>query len=242
MMVSIHQPAYLPWLGYFARIAASDVHVVLDHVQFEKNSFINRNRVRAAQGACWLTVPVQTKGRFGRLPISAVRIDNSRDWRKQHWRTLAQSYSRSPHFAEHAAFFERIYARRWERLIDLCTEINAYLLRALHIDTPLRQASSLGASGVKDDLVLALCRACGATTYLSGVWDATICASSGSHRQGSRCVFRTMRIRFIPSAGPRSSRISRSWTCCLNAVPPVGTFCEVRRWRRVERKECGDEQ
>jgi hypothetical protein len=170
MMVSIHQPAYLPWLGYFARIAASDVHVVLDHVQFEKNSFINRNRVRAAQGACWLTVPVQTKGRFGRLPISAVRIDNSRDWRKQHWRTLAQSYSRSPHFAEHAAFFERVYARRWERLIDLCTEINAYLLRALHIDTPLRQASSLGASGVKDDLVLALCRACGATTYLSGVW------------------------------------------------------------------------
>jgi hypothetical protein len=170
MMVSIHQPAYLPWLGYFARIAASDVHVVLDHVQFEKNSFINRNRVRAAQGACWLTVPVQTKGRFGRLPISAVRIDNSRDWRKQHWRTLAQSYSRSPHFAEHAAFFERIYARRWERLIDLCTEINAYLLRALHIDTPLRQASALGASGVKDDLVLALCRACGATAYLSGVW------------------------------------------------------------------------
>ncbi len=77
MLLSINQPAYLPWPGYFDRIARSDLHVVLDHVQFEKNSFINRNRILGANGPCWLTVPVRTKGRFGDLQIHEIEIDNT---------------------------------------------------------------------------------------------------------------------------------------------------------------------
>ena len=96
MIVSINQPAYLPWLGYFHRIAVSGAHVVLDHVQFEKNSFTNRNKVRTAGGWCWLTVPVRTKGRFGDLAIRSLEIDNSTDWRARHWKTLYQSYKRAP--------------------------------------------------------------------------------------------------------------------------------------------------
>ena len=78
MIVSINQPAYLPWLGYFHRIAVSDLHVVLDHVQFEKNSFTNRNKVRTASGTPWLTVPVRSKGRFGDLAINEVDIADGR--------------------------------------------------------------------------------------------------------------------------------------------------------------------
>jgi hypothetical protein len=63
MIVSINQPAYLPWLGYFHRIAVSDAHIVLDTVQFEKNSFTNRNKVRTREGWCWLTVPVHPRNR-----------------------------------------------------------------------------------------------------------------------------------------------------------------------------------
>jgi len=168
MIVSMHQPAYLPWLGYCERIARSDVHVVLDHVQFEKNSFINRNRVRAAGGCCWLTVPVRTQGRFGRLPIRDVEIDNATDWRRRHWQTLAQHYVRAPHFAEHAAFFREIYARRWTHLAPLCAAITDYVLEQLGIATPRVAASTLPVSGRKDELVLNICRHLGATTYLSG--------------------------------------------------------------------------
>ena len=168
MIVSINQPAYLPWLGYFDRIAASDAHVVLDHVQFEKNSFVNRNRIRTATGQAWLTVPVLTAGRFGALPIDELEIDEARDWRRKHWQTISQSYSRAPHFAAHAPFFDELYGRAWLRLLDLCTFSNSYLLRSLGIETELHSSRSLAVEGAKSDLALAICRELGATVYLSG--------------------------------------------------------------------------
>ena len=168
MIVSINQPAYLPWLGYFQRIAQSDIHVVLDHVQFEKNSFVNRNRVGAPSGPAWLTVPVQTAGRFGNLAIEALAIDGHQPWRRKHWATLRQAYGTAPFFAEHEPFFADVYGRDWARLTDLCTAVTGYLLSALGITTPLVRSSERACEGAKDELVLALCRATGATTYLSG--------------------------------------------------------------------------
>ena len=83
MIISINQPAYLPWLGYFDRIAKSDVHVVLDHVQFEKNSMVNRNRVYAPNGEIMLTVPVQTSKQFGNLEIINLEISHQQKWQKK---------------------------------------------------------------------------------------------------------------------------------------------------------------
>lgn len=168
MIASIHQPAYLPWLGYFDRIARSGVHVVLDHVQFEKNSFINRNRIRTSDGWCWLTVPVRTHGRFGELPISAVEIDNTQHWAQKHWRSIAQNYSHTPYFRQHAPFFERAYAKQWTKLVDLCGEFRDYLLSALRVDTPMMLSSVLEPAGAKAELVLNICRTVGADTYFSG--------------------------------------------------------------------------
>ena len=168
MIVSINQPAYLPWLGYFHRIAASDEHVILDQVQFEKNSFVNRNRVRTADGSCWLTVPVRTAGRFRDLPIAEVEIDERSDWATKHWRTLQQSYGKAPYFAKHAPFFAEVYATPWRRLLDLNEAITRYLLDALGVATPRRFASSIPELGRKEELPLSICRALGATTYLSG--------------------------------------------------------------------------
>ena len=168
MLVSINQPAYLPWLGYYHRIAVSDKHIVLDHVQFEKGSFTNRNKVRTDQGACWLTVPVLTQGRFHELPINSVEIDNRVDWRSKHWKTLAANYSKCPYFDEHSLFFEDVYRREWLRLADLCEEMTRYFLKAFEIETPLLQSSQMQPSGVKDELVLDLCRKASADTYLSG--------------------------------------------------------------------------
>jgi hypothetical protein len=168
MIVSIHQPAYLPWLGYFHRMLISDVHVVLDNVQFEKNSFINRNKVRTHDGWCWLTVPTKTAGKFGDLAINRIEIANQTAWASKHWNTLRLNYAKAPFFQEHARFFEMTYRRDWNQLVDLTGEVTDYLLDAFGITTKRYLASQLKITGKKDELVLNLCRELGATVYLSG--------------------------------------------------------------------------
>ena len=168
MILSINQPAYLPWLGYFHRIAVSDCHIVLDHVQFEKNSYVNRNHIRTANGSAWLTVPVKTKGRFGELPINSLEINTEAKWQVKHWRSIQQNYSKAPFFQEHAPFFEAIYKQRWRYVVDLNREITLYLLDAFGIKTPLMYSSQMAPEGAKDELVLNLCKKVGASTYLSG--------------------------------------------------------------------------
>jgi hypothetical protein len=168
MIVSIHQPAYLPWLGYLHRIAMSDEHVVLDNVQFEKNSFTNRNKLKTTQGWCWLTVPVKTAGRFGQLAIRDVEIAPDRPWAQKHWATLQLSYGKAPFFAEHSAFFDDVYKRPWAKLQDLAWTITEYLLDAFEIRTRIGFASQMNVSGKKDELVLNLCRELNADVYLSG--------------------------------------------------------------------------
>lgn len=172
MIVSINQPAYMPWLGYFHRIAVSDLHIVLDHVQFEKNSFTNRNKIRTSEGWCWLTVPLKTGGRFGDLAISQVEISNERRWAAKHWNSIRLNYSKAAYFREHAEFFESVFSRSWERLNPLVAEITTYLLKAFGIKSRILFSSQLGAVGHKSELVLELCRKVGATTYLSGALGA----------------------------------------------------------------------
>ena len=168
MIVSINQPAYLPWLGYFHRIAISDLHIVLDHVQFEKNSFTNRNKVRTKEGWCWLTVPLKTTGKFGSLYINQLEITNDSRWAEKHWATLRFNYAKAPYFVQHAPYFERVYSQRWDHLIDLTREITNYLLGALGIKTPLMFSSETDVEGQKDELILNLCSDAQAKVYISG--------------------------------------------------------------------------
>ncbi len=168
MIVSINQPAYLPWLGYLHRIAISDLHIVLDHVQFEKNSFVNRNRVRTKASWCWLTVPVKTKGLFGQLPITQLEIAGDGRWNRKHYEALRTNYGRARFFAAHQPFLEKCYGSDWSRLVDLNRCQTQYLLDAFSIRTPVVFSSSLDATGKKDELVLELCRTVRASHYLSG--------------------------------------------------------------------------
>lgn len=168
MIVSINQPAYLPWLGYFDRIAKSDVHVVLDSAQFEKNSVTNRNKLRTKEGWCWVTVPLRTSGRFGNLKISDAEIAEDGAWRRRHLNTISFNYGKAPYIAEHLPFAEDVYTRSWTHVWDLIRETTGYLTQVLSIDTPLLLASELGIEERKSELILAICRRLEATTYLSG--------------------------------------------------------------------------
>jgi len=171
MIVSIMQPAYLPWLGYFDRIMKSDLHLVLDDVQIthgDRNSFTNRNKIRQKDGWSWLTVPILTTGRQGQLDIDAVEVSQTQPWQVKHPQSLHGAYARTPHFAEFFPAMQAIYATPVTRLVDIIDPLTDFQLTAFGIETPIVRTSTLKVGGTKADLVLNLCREVGATRYLSG--------------------------------------------------------------------------
>jgi len=187
MKLCILQPAYLPWLGFLERVARCDECVLLDHVQIDRNSktkFASRNRVRTQQGWTWLSVPLKTKGRSDELELERIEIEEDGRWRAKHRACIEQSYARAPYLKEHRPLLERLYAQPWERLVPLANASLEYLLEAYDIRTPLVSSASLGCREQKSALILELCRARGATHYLSGPFgrdylDAAAFASAG---------------------------------------------------------------
>lgn len=167
-VVAIHQPAYLPWLGYLDRIRRADLFIYLDSVQFQKNSFQNRNKIRTAQGWTWLTVPLLTKGHL-QSTLAETEINNAAPWQRKHLDTIAQSYARAPHRDKTLAWLKPFYATPAGRLSDLCWDMLQAHVAQLGIDTKLIRARDLAPSEArKHDLILDLCRRHGATTYVSG--------------------------------------------------------------------------
>jgi WbqC-like protein family len=164
--VAIHQPQYLPWLGYVAKWAAADLLIVLDTVQYEKNGWQNRNRIKTAGGARWLTVPVRV--RLG-TRIADVALDCEQPWASRHLRALEHAYADAPYWRVHRDALMTLYEPAWDRLSPVAVASATWLGRALGVGTPVRLASSLA---VDDDdptgRLIALCRAVGADTYLAG--------------------------------------------------------------------------
>jgi hypothetical protein len=166
MIVSIHQPQFMPWLGYFDKIIKSDIFVFLDTVQFKKNEFQNRNKIKTAQGWMWLTVPVLYK-----YPehIDEVQINNRVDWRKKHMRALEINYQKAPYCRELFPTMEGCYAGNAESLSKLNREIVLILLKILGVNKETKVASELTDFPEEPSERLAtICEVLGADTYLSG--------------------------------------------------------------------------
>lgn len=170
MILSGHQPEYLPYIGFFYKMAKADKFILVDHVQFVKKNFQNRNRIRTAQGSdgwTWLTVPVITHGkRYQR--IDEVEIDNSTSWGKKHWKTIFLNYKKAPFFNMYSDFFEKLYSKKWQKLADLNKNIIYYLKGELNIKTPIVKSSDYDFKKTKTELLIEMCKKIGADTYLSG--------------------------------------------------------------------------
>lgn len=167
MILSVHQPQYLPWLGYFDKVAASDLFVFLDLPQYKRREFQNRNRVKGPQGEVWLTVPVISKGKFEQ-PIREVEIDNSQDWQASHWKTLELNYKKAPYWADYSPGLRAFYEKKWSHLCQLNLEQCVYFFGALGIKTPWKVESDLGTSTQSTERLIELCKKTGADSYLSG--------------------------------------------------------------------------
>lgn len=167
MRVGIHQLHYLPWLRYFDKIARSDVFIVLDNIQYNKNGWQNRNRIKTAGGSTLLTVPVF--GHHGQR-LDEVRIDTSVPWARKHGRSIEQAYRKAPFFAEHEAFLRETYRRPWEHLNDLNSYMLDYFIAALGIRTRIVRSSVLEVPGTATERLANLIRAVGGTHYYSGAY------------------------------------------------------------------------
>lgn len=170
MIVAAHQPHYLPWLGYLAKVAAADLFVIMDDLQYEPQNFQNRNRLKLNHGPQWVVVPLERGPQEER--ISDKRIVNrgspKEHWQRKTWHTLRIHYGSAPFWKLYEPEIEEIYTRPWDHLIDLQLQILRLHLRWFEIYTPVLRASSLALRGQKTDRLESLCLAVGADVYLSG--------------------------------------------------------------------------
>lgn len=205
MRVAIHQPHFLPWLGYMHRMAQADLFVLLDHVQFERRNYQNRTMIRMNGEARWLTVPVVQVSQKERIVDKAVdnRLDGAKWWAGGHFLTLRHAYGRAGFFGEYAAALRTIFDTRWERLVDLNAAALELLRDALGIRTPIVKSSELAVEGAKADLILNVCQTVGADALLAGLGGSRGYLDVDTFaRAGVRIDFHEFKHPVYPQCGP----------------------------------------
>jgi hypothetical protein len=193
MIVAGHQPNYLPWLGFFDKMRRSDVFIIEDNLQFERQGFTNRNRVLTADGVRWLSVPIEHANKP--LLINEVKIANKGEpsWGRKHWLTIKHGYCKAPYWNDYAPFFEETYQREWDKLIDLNMHLIRGIMGFLKIDRPLIMSSTLGVEGKKSELIVAQCKKVGADTQLAGEGCLNYIEPSLFEKEDVKLVFQDFR-------------------------------------------------
>jgi hypothetical protein len=201
MRVAIHQPQFLPWLGYLHKIASCDAFVFLDNVQFKKNEFQNRNKLLVSGEPRWVTVPVSF--RFGDT-LRQARVPAEAGWRDTMWKTLEHNYGHAPFFGTFAPGLRALIERPWACLADFNEATVRWLLDAFGIATPLYTASRL--PEVTTDptgRLVALCRLLGADTYLSGAGGHDYLDTAAFEAAGLRLAFQEFHHPVYPQTAAR---------------------------------------
>src|SRR5882762_3147138 len=153
MLLSAHQPVYLPWLGLFHKIALADLFCYFDIAQYQTKDFNNRNRIKTHDGNMWLSVPVESKNHFEKR-VGEIGIVQS-GWQRKHLKSIQIAYQKAPYFSRYMAEIEPLLMLR-------------FFLRCLDIQTPIVKASDYKFAGAKSDLVLDMCVKLGADLYVFG--------------------------------------------------------------------------
>lgn len=164
--VAILQSNYIPWKGYFDLIAAVDEFVIYDEVQFTKNDWRNRNRIKTPQGVQWLSIPV---GAHIHRRICEVELPAGHQWAERHWRTLVANYGHAAYFDEVARWLKPLYLERdFQRLSELNVSLIKSICEYLGIRTVISDSSQFDYAPGKIERLVNLCQQTGATRYLSG--------------------------------------------------------------------------
>ena len=162
------QPGYLPWLGFFDQLQRSDCFIFYDDVQYDKNGWRNRNRIKSTTGEPhWLTVPVRVHSLTQRL--IETEIDNRAPWPRKHVGTLRQFYAKAPHLNRYLPELENLLlGRNWELLCDLDLAVIKLMCQWLGLERETMRSSELLITGDGSERLVNFCLQVGANHYLSG--------------------------------------------------------------------------
>ena len=169
MIIAIHQPNYIPYLGFFEKMKQSDIFVIYDDAQFNKDDFQHRNKIRIYHGWKYLTVPVEKK----RIPIMDIRIRNELlikgiPWQEAHLKEIRDNYIDTPYCASHEDHLEEVYTDKYDRLIDLNMNLIRLFKEAFNIKTKIIFTSELGFTSRSTKRLVDVTEALGGDVYLSG--------------------------------------------------------------------------
>lgn len=167
--VVIHQPDFIPYMGFFHRLLQADLFVILDNVQFvhSNRGWTHRDKIKTPQGWQWITISVKKTRRD--TSINDIELSQDTDWKVKNLNLIQQNYRHTLYFAEIYPYLERLYAYECTRLLDFNLQSIALLMDLLGIEVPILLASTLGAEGKKSELIVDILRKASATHYLSGV-------------------------------------------------------------------------
>jgi hypothetical protein len=169
MIVGIHQPNYLPYLGFIDKLKKSDVFIIYDDAQFSKGDFQHRNRIRIYHGWEWLTIPVEKK----HIPINQIKIKNdvkisNMNWQEAHVKEIHDNYRKAPFYPKYEKDIQRIYEQQYDMLIDINLKLIKFLMKSFDIDTKIIYSSEFGLNSKSTEKLVDLVSAIGGDVYLSG--------------------------------------------------------------------------
>ena len=164
--VAILQSNYIPWKGYFDIIGSVDAFILYDDMQYTKNDWRNRNKIKTQNGLQWLSIPVRQESLHQK--INETKITDPK-WHINHWRSISQSYAKAPYFTAYKERFEALFL---EAKSEYISDINRHFIEAINamlgITTKIYDSREFVLAEGKSERLLALCQELGATTYLSG--------------------------------------------------------------------------
>ncbi len=166
MIVTIHQPNFLPYSGFFHKLSLADTFVLLDNTQFQFD-YTNRNKILKSDGS-WtrISIPIKKHQKF--LPIKDIEIDNDKNWKIQNLNLLLSCYENSEYFYLYKNFFEELFSSEWKYLFEINLEIIKKCIEWLDIKINLVKESELNVNGESSEKLVNICKKLGAKTYVSG--------------------------------------------------------------------------
>lgn len=195
MIVAIHQPNYLPWLGYFHKMMSCDMFVVLDDVLHSRRAVTNKNKIKGTEGARLLSVPLSQK----EVLIKDVTIMNESQWRQKHWSSLQGCYARASFWKELKALFLPVYTNPVESLAELNLQLIQVIRELLEIKTPMERSSDIsGITGKKGTKIINICKYFEADIFLSGIGARTYNDEQEFEKNNLRLVYQDFQHPVYP--------------------------------------------
>ncbi len=227
MIVSIHQPNYLPWLGFFDKIKQSDVFVIFDDVQFPrgKKHFGHRNKIKTLSGDKWLTVPISNKSNLVSFNDTIINYDT--EWNKEHIRLIELFYSKTPYFDKYFPNLLDIISIEHKSLTELSVSLIKYFLKELNIKTQLKYSSEISDSDLYgSDKIFNILEKLNTTQYITG-------SGSGSMRYIDESGFneRDIKLKWQHYEHPHYNQLNGAFIPYMSIIDLL--FNEGEKSRRI---------